>query len=57
MSGPQNKSENKQLVYSRRGERRTMTTQEGVEGGCNSKRYWSMELLLDHTNYFNRLFD
>ena len=57
MSGPKNKSENKQLVYSRRGERRTMTTQEGVEGGCNSKRYWSMELLLDHTNYFNRLFD
>ena len=55
MSGPQNKSENKQLVYSRRGERRTMSTQEGVEGGC--KRYWSMELLLDHTNYFNRLFD
>ena len=34
-----------------------MTTQEGVGGGCNSKHYLSMELLLDHTYYLNRLFD
>ena len=26
-------------------------------GGCNSKRYWLMELLLNHTNYINRFFD
>ena len=42
--------------YSGRGERRTITTQGRVGGGCNSKRYWLMELFLDHTNYFNRLF-
>ena len=29
----------------------------GVEGGCNSKHYWLMELLLDRTNYFNWFFD
>ena len=28
-----------------------------MEGGCNSKHYWLMELLLDRTNYFNRFFD
>ena len=40
-----------------RGERRTITTQRWIGGGCNSKHYWSMELLLDRTNYFNRFFD
>ena len=34
-----------------------MTTQGGVGGGCNRKRYWLMERLLDHTNYLNRFFD
>ena len=29
----------------------------GVGGGCNSKHYWLMELLLDRTNYFNWFFD
>ena len=33
--------------------RRTITTQGGVGGGCNSKHYWLMELLLDRTNNFN----
>ena len=28
-----------------------------VGGGCNSKHYWLMELLLDRTNYFNWFFD
>ena len=40
----------RQCYYSGRGERRTMTTQGGVGGGCNRKRYWLMERLLDHTN-------
>ena len=31
--------------------------QGGVGGGCNSKHYWLMELLLDSTNYFNWFFD
>ena len=40
-----------------RGERRTITvTQGGVGGGCNSKHYWLMELLLDCTNDFNWFF-
>ena len=47
----------RQCYYSGRGERRTMTTQGGVGGGCNRKRYWLMERLLDHTNYLNRFFD
>ena len=45
-----------ECYYSGRGERRTITTQEGVGGGCNSKHYWLMELLLDLTNYFNCFF-
>ena len=28
-----------------------------VEGGCNCKHYWLMELLLDRANQFNRFFD
>ena len=28
-----------------------------VGGCCNSKRFWLIELLLDHTNYFDRFFD
>ena len=43
-----------ECYYSGKGERRTITTQGRVGGGCNSKRYWLMELLLDRTNYFNR---
>ena len=43
--------------YSGRGERRTITTQGGVGGGCNSKQYRLMELLLDRTNFFTRFFD
>ena len=39
------------------GERRTITAQGRVEGGCNSKHYWLMELLLDRTKYFNCIFD
>ena len=46
-----------ECYYSGRGERRTITTQGGVGGGCNSKHYWLMELLLDRTNYFNRFFE
>ena len=34
----------------------TICTEGGVKGGCNNKHYWLMELLLDRTNYFNRLF-
>ena len=41
-----------QCYYSGRGERRSMTTQGEVGGGCNSKRCWLMELFLDLTNYF-----
>ena len=33
-------------------QRRSMTTQGEVGGGCNSKRCWLTELLLDLTNYF-----
>ena len=29
----------------------------GVGGGCNSKHYWLIELLLDRKNYFNWFFD
>ena len=32
------------------GERQTITTLGGVGGGCNSKRYLLIELLLDRTN-------
>ena len=46
-----------ECYYSGRGERRTITTQRVIGGGCNSKHYWSIELLLDRTNYFNRFFD
>ena len=42
-----------EFYYSGRGVRRTITTQGGVGGGCNSKHYWLMELLLDRTNNFN----
>ena len=45
-----------ECYYSGRGERRTITTQGGVRGGCNSKHYWLMELLLDRTNDFNWFF-
>ena len=47
-----------ECYYSGRGERRTITTttQGGVGGGCNSKHYWLMELLLDRTNDFNWFF-
>ena len=40
-----------ECYYSGRDERRTITTQGGVEGGCNSKHYWLMELLLDRINF------
>ena len=46
-----------ECYYPGRGERRTITTQGGVGGGCDSKHYWLMELLIDHTNYFNWFFD
>ena len=46
-----------ECYYSGRGERRTITTQRVIGGGCNGKHYWSIELLLDRTNYFNRFFD
>ena len=38
-----------ECYYSGRGERRTITTQGGVGGGCDSKHCWLMELLLDPT--------
>ena len=41
----------------REGKKRNITIQGGLEGGCNSKHYWLMELLLDCKNYFNRFFD
>ena len=41
-----------ECYYSRRGERRTITTQGGVGDGCNSKHCWLMELLLDYTKLF-----
>ena len=40
-----------ECYYSGRGERRTITSQGGVGGGCNSK-HWLMELLLNLTSYF-----
>ena len=46
-----------ECYYSGRGERRTITTQGGVGGGCNSKHCRLMELLLDRTNYFTWFFD
>ena len=46
-----------ECYYSGRGERRTIFTQGGVGGGCNSKHYWLMELLLARINCFNRFFD
>ena len=42
-----------EFYYTGRGVRRTITTQGGVGGRCNSKHYWLMELLLDRTNNFN----
>ena len=47
----------RQYYYSGRGEKGTITTRGGVGGGCNSKLFWLMELLLDRTNYFNRFSD
>ena len=38
-----------ECYYSGRGERRTITKQGGVGGGCDSKHCWLMELLLDPT--------
>ena len=46
-----------ECYYSGRGERRTIARQGGVRGGCNSKHYLLMELLLDRTNYLHRFFD
>ena len=46
-----------ECYYSGRGERRTFRRQGGVRGGCNSKHYLLMELLLDRTNYLHRFFD
>ena len=45
------------VLLLRGGKRRTITSQGGVGGGCNSKHYWLMELLLDRANYFNWFFD
>ena len=46
-----------ECYYSGRGERRTIARQGEVGGGCNSKHYLLMELLLDRTNYLHRFFD
>ena len=46
-----------ECYYSGRGERRTIARQWGVRGGCKSKHYLLMELLLDRTNYLHRFFD
>ena len=46
-----------ECYYSGRGERRTIARQGEVRGGCNSKHYLLMELLLDRTNYLHRFFD
>ena len=46
-----------ECYHPERGERRTITTQGGVGGGCNNKFYWLMELLLDLKNNFNCIFD
>ena len=40
-----------ECYYSGRGERRTIARQGEVGGGCNSKHYLLMELLLDRTNF------
>ena len=40
-----------ECYYSGRGERRTISRQGEVGGGCNSKHFLLMELLLDRTNY------
>ena len=45
------------VLLLRRGERRTIARQGEVGGGCNSKHYLLMELLLDRTNYLHRFFD
>ena len=39
-----------EYYYSGRGERRTITMQGGVRGGCDSKHNCLVELLLDRTN-------
>ena len=39
------------------GERRTIARQGEVGGGCYSKHYLLMKLLLDRTNYLHRFFD
>ena len=40
-----------------RGERRTIARQGEVGGGCYSKHYLLMKLLLDRTNCLHRFFD
>ena len=40
-----------ECYYSGKGERRTIARQGEVGGGCNSKHYLLMELLLDRTNF------
>ena len=46
-----------ECYHSGRGERLIIITQGGgVGGGCNSKRFWLMKLLVDYINYFNRFF-
>ena len=42
-----------ECYYSGRGERRTIARQGGVRGGCNSKHYFLMELLLDMSGEFH----
>ena len=46
-----------ECYYSGRGERRTIARQGEVGGGCYSKHYLLMKLLLDPTNYLYRFFD
>ena len=46
-----------ECYYSGRGERRTIARQGEVRGGCNSKHYLLMELLLDRIDYLHRFFD
>ena len=46
-----------EYYYLGRGDRRTIAKQGGVGGGCKSKHYLLMELLLDRTNYLHRFFD
>ena len=40
-----------ECYYSGRGERRTIARQGEMGGGCYSKHYLLMELLLDRTNF------